>query len=152
MARDTDALKVPKWAASGDVEDPASGSLPYAGGWTSTYSSSGGALPKREHFNWLFLVLGALGVEINEHGILEWSGTPAYGHPAVVFGSDDVLYISVQDSTNQDPTTDTSDTYWKSLLGTADVDKVDGKHVWTGTEAEYSAITNKDADTLYFRT
>ena len=103
-------------AETGDVEDPASGGLTHAAGWTSTYSTSGGALPKREHFNWLFLVLGALGVEINEHGILEWSGTPAYGHPAVVFGSDDALYISVQDSTNEDPTTDTSDTYWRLLL------------------------------------
>ena len=119
MARDTDALKVPKWAASGDVEDPASGSLPYAGGWTSTYSSSGGALPKREHFNWLFRVLGALGVEINTHGgVLEWDSTIAYDHPALVMGSNNVVYKSVRDSTNRNPTTDTGDD-WLVLVPAA---------------------------------
>ena len=31
-----------------------------------------------------------------------------------------------------------------------DSDKVDGKHLWSGTQAEYDALTVKDVNTLYF--
>ena len=31
-----------------------------------------------------------------------------------------------------------------------DIDKVDGKHLWSGTQAEYDALTVKDVNTLYF--
>ncbi len=53
---------------------------------------------------------------------LEWSATRNYNHPVIVSGSDDELYLSVQDSgpgsTVQDPTTDASDTYWILLADT----------------------------------
>ena len=51
MARDPDALKIGKWAATGDVEDPEDGGLDRSTGWDATYSQPGGSLPKREHIN-----------------------------------------------------------------------------------------------------
>ena len=41
-----------------------------------------------------------------------WDVATVYVHPARVLGSDGAVYNSVQDSTGEDPTTDTSDTYW----------------------------------------
>ena len=41
-----------------------------------------------------------------------WDAATAYVHPTCVLGSDGAAYNSVQDSTGEDPTTDTSDTYW----------------------------------------
>ena len=35
--------------------------------------------------------------------------------PALVMGSDSKVYLSVQDSTNQNPTTDASNTYWREF-------------------------------------
>ena len=48
--------------------------------------------------------------------------------------------------------TDTARAVTPAGLAGADVDKVDGKHVWAGTEAEYALISSKDANTFYFRT
>ena len=202
---------------------------------------------------------------LRDHGSLaEWHTMVVYAHPAVVTGSDGLAYASVQNSTGEDPVTDTSNTYWELFgsvadgsitlaklatfilpqeyipgisadkltsgtvatvrlphssstgrgivelatvteakagadtsravtsaglagrtpdasdsakglvelasaaetrtgtdtttavppghLGQADVDKVDGKHLWTGTEAEYDAIASPDADRIYVQT
>ena len=51
MARDPDALKIGKWAATGDVEDPEDGGIDRSIGWDIRHSQPGGSLPKREHFN-----------------------------------------------------------------------------------------------------
>ena len=112
MARDADALKIQKWAATGDVQDPEDGGLSRATGWDATYSQPGGNLPKREHINQLFRELSALGVELKVHGLLEWDSSIRYVYPAMVMGSDGKPYVSVADSTNVDPTTDTSESSW----------------------------------------
>ena len=90
-------------------------------------------MPKREHLNeledtggrwdrplyWLGHQPppgGSLGVEINVHGAgLEWDSSISYEHPALVTGSDALLYVSVQDSTNVDPVTDSGESHWKPL-------------------------------------
>ena len=113
MARDTDALKIEKWAASGDVQDPEDGGVDRATGWDATHSQPGGSLPKREHFNQILRELTAQGVEVNVHGLLEWDSRISYVHPALVFGSDDNPYISLVNSTNVDPVTDSAGTTWK---------------------------------------
>ena len=116
MARDPDALKMSKWAATGDVEDPEDGGIDRSLGWDISHSQPGGSLPKREHFNELHREETALGVEINVHGAgLEWDSSISYEHPALVTGSDALLYVSVQDSTNVDPVTDSGDSHWKPL-------------------------------------
>ena len=55
-------------------------------------------------------------MEINVHGAgLEWDSSISYEHPALVTGSDALLYVSVQDSTNVDPVTDSGESHWKPL-------------------------------------
>ena len=116
MARDPDALKIGKWAATGDVEDPEDGGIDRSIGWDISHSQPGGSLPKREHLNELHREETALGVEINVHGAgLEWDSSISYEHPALVTGSDALLYVSVQDSTNVDPVTDSGESHWKLL-------------------------------------
>ena len=116
MARDPDALKISKWAATGDVEDPEDGGLVRSVGWDVHHSQPGGSLPKREHFNELERETTAMLVELNQHGSgLPWDASISYLHPALVTGSDALLYVSVQDSTNVDPVTDSGESRWKPL-------------------------------------
>ena len=116
MARDPDALKIGKWAATGDVEDPEDGGIDRSIGWDISHSQPGGSLPKREHINELLREVTALEVEVNVHGAgLEWDSSISYEHPALVTGSDALLYVSVQDSTNVDPVTDSGESHWKPL-------------------------------------
>ena len=116
MARDPDALKISKWAATGDVQDPEDGGIDRSIGWDISYSQPGGSLPKREHINELHREETALGVEINVHGAgLEWDSSISYEHPALATGSDALFYVSVQDSTNVDPVTDSGESHWKLL-------------------------------------
>ena len=115
MPRDADSLKIEKWAAQGSVADPSTEGIDRAQGWDSQYSTPGGKVPTREVFNELIReITGAL-VDVGAHGVLEWHASVNYAHPAIVFASDSILYLSIQDSTGQDPTTDASNTYWKSL-------------------------------------
>ena len=116
MARDPDALKISKWAATGDVEDPEDGGIDRSIGWDISHSQPGGSLPKREHINQILRELSAQGVEVNVHGAgLEWDSSISYEHPALVTGSDALLYLSVQDSTNVDPVTDSGESHWSPL-------------------------------------
>ena len=115
MPRDVDALKIRKWAESGDVATPESQGLDRATGWPASYSQPGGSLPKREVLNQLFREPSALGVELNTHGLLEWHSAVSYVHPAVVMGRDGQVYVSVATSTGVDPVTDTTNASWKLL-------------------------------------
>ena len=116
MPRDPDALKIRKWAASGDVEDPEDGGVDRATGWDASHSQPGGSLPKREHINEILREVTALGVEQNVHGAgLEWDSSISYEHPALVTGSDAGLYLSVQDSANVNPVNDSDQSHWTSL-------------------------------------
>ena len=117
MARDPDALKISKWAASGDVEDPEDGGIDRDIGWDASHSQPGGSLPKREHINEILREVTALGVEQNVHGAgLEWDSSISYEHPAWVTGSDARLYGSVQDSTGVDPVGDDDKSHWRPLI------------------------------------
>ena len=140
MARDSDGIVQNKWASTGDVSAPAAydPDFPaYTSGWDSSYSQSGGPTPQRRLFNWIFRTTFACLSDINTHGLLEWNSTIAYDHPALVLGSDNRIYLSVQDSTNQDPTTDSSDSYWKLLIGTTD-----------GTISQATSLTAADIPDL----
>ena len=77
MARDPDALKMSKWAATGDVEDPEDGGIYRSIGWDISHSQPGGSLPKREHLNELHREETALGACLRkpipiESGRLQW--------------------------------------------------------------------------------
>ena len=115
MPRDTDALKIRKWAESGDVATPESQGLDRATGWPASYSQPNGDLPKREVLNQLLREPSALGVELNQHGLLEWHSAVSYVHPAVVMGSDGQVYVSVADNAGVDPVSDVTNASWKLL-------------------------------------
>ena len=124
--RDNDALQIRKWAATGDVATPESVGIDRAEGWDIQYSTPGGNLPEREVINQVLREISSLGDEVNRHGCglpwddrhgcgLPWDERIDYLHPALVTGSDGNLYVSVQDSTNQDPTADTNNTNWLAV-------------------------------------
>ena len=106
-------------------------STPWAGGTganlTALASASGGALTvsaglpttfdvdryiESGIFNQLFNLLWDMGIDIGQHGILEWHTDQSYLEHARVIGSDGMMYRAVQDNSGEDPTTDSSDTYW----------------------------------------
>ena len=112
MVRDSDALKIRKWAANGDVQTPEDRGLNRAVGWPADYSQPGGRTPSREVFNQIIRELSSLGVELNTRGLLSWDSSVSYVHPAMVMGGDAKPYVSVADSTGIDPTTDTTESSW----------------------------------------
>ena len=119
MARDSDALRIRKWAASGRVATPESQGLVRSEGWPDSYSTAMGDVPKFEVFNQIVREITAALVEINEHGLLIWDTSITYEHPAFVVGSDSRIYASVSAdvaTASQDPTTDSARIYWKPLL------------------------------------
>jgi len=64
-------------------------------------------------------------VHLFQKGISEWDATSNYyfttsGTRSYVQGSDGLIYVAVQDSVGQNPTTDLSDTYWKVAWAAAD--------------------------------
>ena len=162
MARDPDALKIQKWAATGDVEDPEDGGIVRKVGWDATYSQPGGNLPKREHINQLFRELSAQGVEVKVHGAgLEWDSSISYEHPAMVMGSDARLYVSVQNSAGADPTSDIINSHWALLesqgpVGSPGMDGSDGSDgsdaIQFDTAANRPAAAAANNGTLYFAT
>ena len=119
MPRDIDAIRISKWAGIGDVATPESQGLDRRTGWDNTYSTPGGEVPKREVFNQLFRELSAFAVEVNQHGLLYWDARIDYIHKAFVVGSDRIIYESVQDSKNVDPTKDADNSHWKPFLNLA---------------------------------
>lgn len=65
-------------------------------------------------------------VHLFQKGISEWDANSNYyfttnGVRSYVQGSDGIIYVAVQDSINQNPTTDLSDTYWKVAFAAGDV-------------------------------
>ena len=119
MARDSDALRIRKWAASGRVATPESQGLVRSEGWPDSYSTAMGAVPKLEVFNQIVREITAALVEINRHGLLIWDASITYEHPAFVAGSDGQIYASVSagvGTSSQDPASDAARTYWKPLL------------------------------------
>ena len=118
MARDPDALKIRKWAASSSlVQTPEAAGLTRATGLPASYGASD-FLPL-EVWNQIEREVTGAAVEIPQRGILEWDAAQRYEHPSWVTGSDGNLYSSVQASggadPSQNPTTDTNDTYWEAF-------------------------------------
>lgn len=122
--RDPESLKIQPWADSGDRTDPDDNSLAVTldrdDGWTLPFEQSGGNTPRRRVFNQIEREKTGMLHEINQHGLLEWDDEIDYVHPARVIGSDNREYVSIQNSTNENPTTDTSRTYWKPLIDSPD--------------------------------
>ena len=114
--RDDDSIRIRKWADTGDRQTPEAAGLSRTTGFDERYSTVGGPRLTRELVNQLFAEVSGMLAEVNQHGILPWDLRVDYVHPAVVFGSNNNLYVSQQNSgpasTVQNPILDTSQTYW----------------------------------------
>lgn len=64
-------------------------------------------------FNFTWRELTDTLIDLARHGVLEWDTKQPYNHPAIVFGSDSELYVSLRDSLGQDPVSSPLD--WRSL-------------------------------------
>ena len=103
MARDAQALKIRKWAATGERDDPDDVGLSRNHGWGLEYSLLGNnKFPERKVFNQLLRELTGLFSEINTRGILEWDASIGYVHPAFAAYNND-LYRSRRNSTGENP-------------------------------------------------
>lgn len=103
-------------AAPANVSTPEAAGIVRTQGWGPTYSQPGGDEPEREVTNGRFQEFDGGFVDLMEHGLFEWDADIPYVHPAVVWGSDNMLHISIQSSTGQDPTTDTLHAHWTPLV------------------------------------
>ena len=172
MPRDADSLKIEKWAATGNVVDPATEGIDRAEGWGIDYSTPGGKVPTREGHNEIWREITALAVEVNRHGCgLEWNAAVNYLHPALVTSTDGNFYVSQQGSNlNHDPVNDDG-TWWTRLVPTtisvsqaqklANIED-DATADQTGPEimglistevtdeAAYDALTNPSTDHIYW--
>lgn len=86
-------------------------------------------------------------VHLFQKGISEWDANSNYyfttdGVRSYVQGSDGVIYVAVQDSIGQNPTTDLSDTYWKVAFASAEA----GYLTQTAGDARYAQRANNLSD------
>ena len=86
-------------------------------------------------------------VHLFQKGISEWDIASNYyfttnGTRSYVQGSDGVIYVAVQDSLGQNPTTDLSDTYWKVAFASAEA----GYLTQTAGDARYTQRANNLSD------
>lgn len=86
-------------------------------------------------------------VHLFQKGISEWDANSNYyftasGTRSYVQGSDGIIYVAVQDSIGQNPTTDLSDTYWKVAFAAAEA----GYLTQTTGDARYAQRANNLAD------
>ena len=134
VTRDTHSLEIQKWAETAiaaNIATPGSVGLTQSEGYTTSYKIPSGDNPEMEVIQWLWRAWSGMLVELNAHGLLVWDASLAYVHPALVFGSDELPYISVRDSTGVDPTTDTNDSDW-TLLVVAGSNTFDGGAIVSG--------------------
>ena len=125
---------------------------PWAGGSganiTALASASGGALTVANGlpttfdvdryiesgiFNQIVNLLWDTAMDVARNGILEWHTDQPYVQYARVIGSDGVIYKAQQANTGNDPTTDTSKTFWISETAIAT-----NLEVQTGTDTSKS--------------
>jgi len=97
------------WASAGDVLAPSDSKI--STGWAVE-------IPPRQWFNYIDNKQDQAIAHINQHGIAVWDNTTEYqysvsGTKSICMGSDGTIYRAKQVSINQNPVTDTTDTYWE---------------------------------------
>lgn len=129
MAEITKPLDINKiWASAGDVLAPSDSKI--ATGWQVE-------IPPRQYFNYIDQKQDQAIAHINQHGIAVWDNTTEYqwsstGTKSICMGSDGTIYRTKQVSINQNPVTDTTDTYWEIAFA-----NVGDFYTQTQTDARY---------------
>jgi hypothetical protein len=153
VARDSRGIIQQIFADTGDVADP---TFDFAEGWPVAYSQAGGQTPEREVFNRLFQRLYALGRDVTRFGCgLPWEATVDYALPALVMGSDNTPYRSVQANGPSeavgavDPVLDVENVCWAPAASDlSDYLKAEDLHAATTTVAGIvELLTDNEATT-----
>ena len=84
-------------------------------GWTLPYEQDGGPAPRRKVMNQVLLEITSFLNDIGTMGVLTWHTSQSYVQGALVVGSDNNVYVAVQDNSGVDPTTDTMRASWTTL-------------------------------------
>lgn len=101
------------WADGGDKVSPSD--IKIDTGWEVE-------VPPRQHFNWLDNKQDQFNAHVNQHGIAVWDAVTEYQtDKSYVQSSTGDVYRCVLTHTNQDPTADTTNTYWKLAFSTSSV-------------------------------
>lgn len=102
ISKPSDINKI--WSASGDILAPSDTKI--SQGW-------GVEIPPRQWFNYIDGKQDRAIAHINQHGIAVWDSVTEYQASAsYTQGSDGNIYRAIQTHTNQNPVTDTTNTYW----------------------------------------
>lgn len=97
------------WAETGDTFEPTLAEV--QAGWPG-----GDEPPSRQRFNWILNYVANAVRHLMQNGIVTWDPADQYPAGGFVRGSDGEIYVAVTGSTNQNPTTDSTDTYWKKWV------------------------------------
>ena len=122
MARDADILSIVAiWASSQNADKnldvrPGEAPLVFADGYEEPYSQNDGSKPTRAQMNQFVNWITKLAAELNKGTYPQWAAAATYVHPTWCIGSNGTPYLSVQASTNVDPTTDTDNSHWVKFV------------------------------------
>lgn len=107
ISKPSDINKI--WASAGDVLAPSDSKI--ATGWQVE-------IPPRQYFNYIDNKQDQAIAHINQHGIPVWDSATEYqysvgGTKSICMGSNGTIYRTKQVNINQNPTLDTTNTYWE---------------------------------------
>lgn len=116
ITKPTDLQKI--WASAGAIVVPADDKI--ALGWVTE-------APPHQTENYLNNKHDRALASLSQHGVFQWDNSTGYlANKSWVQGSNGSLYYAKQDNTNQNPVTDTTETYWNLVLsGTGVIHKSD---------------------------
>ena len=125
------------WATSGDVLSPSDSKI--STGWQVE-------IPPRQYFNYIDNKQDQGIAHINQHGIAVWDNVTEYqynttGVKSLCMGGDGNIYRATSTSINQNPTTDTTDTYWQLAFSS-----IGDSYTKTEADGRYAKITSNGSD------
>jgi hypothetical protein len=132
-----------QWASGGSIVAPSD--VKIQTGWTAE-------VPPFQWENFLQNRQDNAILHLFQKGVSEWDSASNYyfttsGVRSYVQGSNGQIYVAVQDSVGQNPTTDTTRTYWKPFLST--VEGIQGSNLnLRGSATGTSAIVTVTADLI----
>ena len=133
------------WASTGDTGTDVT-TVKWGTGWVEQ-------IPSFQNFNYVLQVVDGNILHLAEEGTFDWEDDIAYTIGADVLGSDGIRYFCVTAHTNQDPTADSTNSYWTLApqYGSNTSTHADGMHLnnvhsgvltnWTGQSMTITAGT-----------
>lgn len=130
-----------QWSSGGSIVAPSD--VKIQTGWTAE-------VPPFQWENWSQNRQDNAILHLFQKGVSEWDSASNYyfttsGVRSYVQGSDGIIYVAVQDSVGQNPTTDTTRTYWKPFLSTVEGVRGSSSNL-RGSVTGASAVVTVSAD------